>query len=293
MTIDSILKTATDEQLGLAVHDNLFALFRAMTALPGSQIEETSKLSRHLASPTNPMYKGVWGTNIAPDEVESAILETVDWFKLRGAPFFFWWTGPGTTPEDLGQQLIKHGMIDMEGQSHEMAPGIKSTAVGAPGMIADLSKMNETVLARVPQGFEMDDVQNETDLQDFKRVLIEGYDMPAAMAEGWVQSTHEFGIGKTPWRLVLGRLDGQPVATNIVLNGAGVVGVYGIAVSPSARAKGLGAAITLKPLLDARDQDGYDYAVLFSTEMGASVYKRIGFRMTDVRINRYLWRNQS
>ena len=151
--------------------------------------------------------------------------------------------------------------------------------------------MDQTILAKVPQEFEMKDVQNETDLQDFKRVFIEGYEMPSTMAEGWVQSAHEFGIGRTPWRLVLGRLNGQPVATNIILNGAGVVGVYGIAVIPSARGKGIGAAITLQPMLDARDQEGYNYAVLFSSEMGVPVYKRIGFRPTDVRINRYLWRS--
>ena len=291
MINDSILRNATDEQLALAVQTNLFALFRAMMALPDSQIEETDKLSRHFASPTNPMYKGVWGTNLAPDEVEAAIHDTIGWFKSRGAPFFFWWTGPNTKPDDIGKHLAANGLIDMEGQNKEMAPGIKSSAVGAPGMIADLIKMNEDVLQKVPPGFIITDVQNEKDLQDFKQVLIEGYDMPPTMADGWVQSAHEFGIGKTPWRLVLGRLNGQPVGTNIVLNGAGVVGVYGIAVSPSARGKGIGAAITLKPLLDARDKDGYKYAVLFSTEMGAPVYQRIGFRMTDVRINRYLWRN--
>jgi len=158
-------------------------------------------------------------------------------------------------------------------------------------MIADLHKMNESLLDKTPQGFEMNDVQNEKDLQDFKRVLIEGYDIPEPMADGWVQAAHEFGIGKTPWRMVLGRLNGEPVGTNIIFNGAGVVGVYGIAVPPSARGKGIGAAITLKPVLDARDKDGYNHAVLFSTEMGAPVYERIGFRMTDVRINRYLWRN--
>jgi hypothetical protein len=84
MTSNSILKNATDKQLGLAVQDNLFALFRAMTALPDSQIEETEKLSRHLASPMNPMYKGIWRTNLAPDEVEPAIHEVIDWFKSRG-----------------------------------------------------------------------------------------------------------------------------------------------------------------------------------------------------------------
>jgi len=238
------------------------------------------------------MYKGAWGTNLAPDEVESAIHESIDWFKSRGAPFFFWWTGPGTEPGNIGEHLTAHGFIDMEGQSDEIAGNIISTPAGAPGMIADLHKMNESVLEKVPNSFEMGDVQNEKDLLDFKRVIIDGYEIPEAMADGWLQSAREFGIGKTPWRLVLGRLNGEPVATHIVFNGAGVVGVYGIAVVPSARGKGIGAAITLKPLLEARDKEGYNHAVLFSTKMGAPVYERIGFHITDVRINRYLWRNQ-
>ena len=290
MNNDTILKDATDKQLGLAVEENLFALFRAMMALPDSQLEENPKFSRHLAFPTNPMYKGVWGTRLSPDEIEAAVKDNIAWFQSRNAPFFFWWTGPTTQPVNMGNHLTAHGLIDMETQSQEMAPGIRLKATGAPGMIANLQELNEAALEKVPAGFEIGDVQEEKDLQDFKRVLIEGYDMPPAMAEGWVQSTHGFGIGKTPWRMVLGRLNGEPVGTNIVLNGAGVVGVYGIAVSPSARGKGIGAAITLQPLLDARDREGYKYAVLFSTEMGAPVYQRIGFRLTDVRINRYLWR---
>jgi hypothetical protein len=127
--IDAMLKNANDEELGLAVQANLFALFRAMTALPDSQLEETEKLSRHLASPTNPMYKGAWGTNLASDEIEPAILETIDWFKSRNAPFFFWWTGPNTQPADIGKYLTAHGLMDMEGQTKEMANYIISTAI--------------------------------------------------------------------------------------------------------------------------------------------------------------------
>ena len=70
-----------------------------------------------------------------------------------------------------------------------------------------------------------------------------------------------------------------------------VVGVYGVAVTPPARGKGIGAAISLKPLLEARDRDGYHHAVLFATEVGVPVYQRIGFRLTGGYINRYLWRN--
>jgi GNAT superfamily N-acetyltransferase len=288
---DFVLKNASEEQLNLAVEENLFALFRAMATLPGSQIEEGEYLSRHLAPPTNPMYKGVWNTHLSTENADEKILETVAWFKSQEAPFFFWWTGPQTQPDDIGFKLTKHGLVDMEGQGQAITPGIKSTAIGAPGMVADLHRMNEAMLEKVPQAFEINDVQNETDLQDFKQVFIDGYEMPATMAEGWVQSAREFGIGKTPWRLVLGRLNGQPVATNIIVNGGGVSGVFGIAVVPSARGKGIGTAITLRPLLEARDREGYHYAVLFSSEMGTPVYERIGFRMTPTRINRYLWRN--
>lgn len=52
--------------------------------------------------------------------------------------------------------------------------------------------------------------------------------------------------------------------------------------------QGIGGAITLQPLLEARAL-GYRHAVLFSTEMGIRVYQRLGFRLTEALINRYLW----
>jgi GNAT superfamily N-acetyltransferase len=171
-----------------------------------------------------------------------------------------------------------------------MAPGIKMNQLGAPGMVADLQQMNEAALTQVPAGFTIEEVQDEAALYDFKRVIIEGYEIPEGMADGWIQAAKALGIGRTPWQLYLGRLNGDPVATHILFNGAGVAGVYGIATIPSARGKGIGGAITLKPLLAARDL-GYRYAVLFSSEMGIHAYERIGFRLCATRINRYLWRN--
>lgn len=72
----------------------------------------------------------------------------------------------------------------------------------------------------------------------------------------------------------------------------GVASVYAVGVVPAARGKGIGGTITLKPLLEAR-HEGSRYGVLFSTEMGQSVYERIGFHPTGTRTNRYLWRNAS
>ena len=288
---DKILIDPSPDELAAAVEENLFALFRAMATLPGSELVEGEKVSHHLASPSNPMYKGVWRTRLSPAEADGVIDETIAWFKRRNAPFFFWWTGIGTTPDDLGERLAAHGLMSMEAQMEHLAPGIKSTALGAPGMAADLQHVNEAALAQTPAGFTIEEVRDAAALYDFKRVLIEGYEVPERMAHGWVEAALGFGIGRTPWKMYLGRLNGEPVATNMLFNGGGVASVYGVATVPSARGKGIGGAITLKPLLEAREM-GYRHAVLFSTEMGLHAYERIGFRTCGMRLNRYLWRNQ-
>jgi ribosomal protein S18 acetylase RimI-like enzyme len=291
MVSETILTNPRTAELEAAVEENLFALFRAMVeVLPNSELVASDKLCYHLAFPSNPMFKGVWRTRLSADEVEEAIDQTLSWFKARDTPFIFWWTGPDTTPADLGERLVARGLLSMEGQMEEVATGMKQTALGAPGMVADLSRMNEAVLEQVPPDFTIEEVQDEAALLDFKRVFVETYEIPEWAGQAWVDATLQAGIGRTPWKMYLGRLHGEPVATNMLFNGGGVASVYAVATVPSARGQGIGGAITLKPLLEARAK-GYHYAVLFATEMGISVYKRLGFRLTQVRLNRYLWRN--
>ena len=292
MMQDSILTDATDRELGLAVFENLYALFRAMAKnLPEGKLLESETVSRHFTFPTNPMFKGVWKTHLSANEADAAIDEAIAWFKEQGAPYFFWWTGGDSSPYDLEERLAKHGMISMAEQTQELAKGILSTEQGSPCMVAELARMDESVLTQTPKDFLIHEIADEPGLYDFKKVFVETYEIPEWAGQAWVDATLKIGIGKTPWRVFVGYLNNEPVATNLLFNGAGVASVYAIATVPVARGKGIGAAITLKPLLEARDQLGYQYAVLFSTEMGIPVYRRIGFRLTDIRINRYLWRN--
>lgn len=291
MTVSQTLKTT--EQLLAATEDNLADLFRAMaTALPGGELEESAEFGRHHTFPTNPMFKGVWLTRLGADQVDAAVDDNIAWFQARRAPYAFWWTGPGTAPPDLGARLTARGFIDMAEQQKELAPGIVQTAAGAPIMVADLDAMNEAALTELPAGFTIDEVADATALLAFKQVFVETYAIPDWAGQAWVDATTRIGIGRTPWRIFVGRLDGRPVATSMVYNGGGVASIYAVASVAAVRGRGIGGAITLQPLLDAR-RDGYRQAVLFSTEMGVRAYERIGFRLTDGRINRYLWRNDA
>lgn len=289
MAIDEVLLNPTDAELGVAVEENLFALFRAMATLLGGELVEDGGLSLHCAFPTNPMFKGAWAPRLESDQLDAALDRAIEWLEERDAPFAFFWTGPTTSPADLGKHLAARGMPSMEEQA--VAPGLKAQAKGAPGMALDLDEADEEILEKVPEGFTIAEVRDEGMLARFKEVLLACYGMPEFAAQAWVDATLAIGIGQTPWRLYLGLLGSEPVATNLVFNGGGVAGVYAVGTVPEARGKGIGGAITLAPLLEAREA-GYRHAVLFSSEMGVRAYERIGFRLVDAWIDRYMWRRE-
>ena len=286
----TLLLEATEKDLADAVQQNLFDLFRSMARLlPQGECEEGATFCRHFSFPTNPMFKGVWRTRLPEGDVDRTIEETIAWFGERQAPYFFWWTGPGTEPANLGARLMDHGLLDMAEQQATLAAGLHQTALGAPTMALDLTRVDAALVSAVPPGFVIDEVRSDADLADFKQVFVEAYAIPEWAGQAWVDATRSIGTGSTPWRMFVGRLDGRPVATNMLFCGGGVASVYAVATVADARGKGIGGALTLAPLVEAH-RDGYRHAVLFSTEMGVGAYRRIGFRELPGRINRYLWR---
>jgi GNAT superfamily N-acetyltransferase len=140
--------------------------------------------------------------------------------------------------------------------------------------------------------FNIMEATGQKSLGDWRDVFTEAYETPVAAGQAWVDATLSIEPDTVPWRLFVGYLDHQPVSTSMLFHGAGVAGIYAVGTIPRERNKGIGAAITLKPLLEARQQ-GYHFAVLFSSRMGNSVYKRVGFREVACKIGVYVMeRNQ-
>jgi GNAT superfamily N-acetyltransferase len=273
MTTDTILKNARAEELANAVEENVVAMFRDMARVLKGEIEETPQLGRYHAAPASPIFKGAFHANLSADEADSTIDETVEWFKRRNAPFFFWWTGQDTQPADLGERLVAHGFSAFEKE--------------APAMAADINKLNWDNPR--PAELQLKSIENDGQLLQWKQVFLDAFGIPEFAGQAWVDATRAVGIGQTPWHLLLGTLNDQPVCCGLLYCGAGVAGLIGLGTLPQYRKRGIGSAMQLERLRIAREL-GYQYAVLFASEMGYSPYLKLGFQDTGKRISRYLWR---
>ena len=82
-------------------------------------------------------------------------------------------------------------------------------------------------------------------------------------------------LDETTW--YVGRVGGEIVATAIGITVDGVTGVFNVATAPEHRGRGHGAALTAHVAREGFDR-GATLAYLQSSQMGHSVYRRLGFR---------------
>jgi predicted GNAT family acetyltransferase len=91
------------------------------------------------------------------------------------------------------------------------------------------------------------------------------------------------------FRTYLALLNGKPVGTSQLFLSEGVAGIYNVTCLPEARGQGIGSAVTLTPLLKAREM-GYRIGTLQASKLGYSVYRRLGFQDFG-NLSLYLWEN--
>ena len=256
--MSEILTDLSKPSLIHAIHANLTTYFRQLDFSPAIKFEKSDGLCRWHSKVPHPWFNGVLSSRPAKSADGQYVDDVFSFFKSHGVSMITWWLEPDVPRESWEAILVPHGFHFTE---------------DTPGMAAELSKLNEDI--KSPAGLEIRTVSNEADLMTWSKIFNVGYGFP----EGWIPLVYEFtaGLGlDLPVRNYLASLDGKIVATSTLFCGAGAAGIYCVATLPEARGKGIGAAITLKPLQDARDL-GYRVGVLQSSEMGYNVYKKLGF----------------
>jgi hypothetical protein len=117
------------------------------------------------------------------------------------------------------------------------------------------------------------------------------------MLEAWIQISAE-GFGGGDYQNFyeayarLGYLDGRPVTSSTLLLAGGIASIYDVSTPLTLRRQGFGSAITWAMMQEARKR-GYEYAWIWSSPMGKSVYSKLGFVAADFGIREYQWHRRS
>ena len=134
-----------------------------------------------------------------------------------------------------------------------------------------------------PEDHEIRLVADLAGLVDHRRTAAAGFGMSDALM---AMTIHDGLLERADCAIYVGYSDGAPVTTGLALRTGRTIGVYNIATIEAARRRGLGSVMTARITADGR-ANGCDVAILQASDMGLSVYERLGYR-TVVEYDSYV-----
>ena len=133
-----------------------------------------------------------------------------------------------------------------------------------------------------PSDLTVSRVDTPSELAMFARLLAGLADPPdPSVLQFFSRAASCLLAADCPIRCYLGRRGGSPVATAEVTLADGVAGVYNVSTVTAERGQGIGTAMTVLPLAEAR-RDGAEFAILQAAEGAQGVYARVGFTRVGV-----------
>ena len=257
--------------MAAAIEANLCSLFRQLKAWPRVELYDTSACCWTLSHLPFPLFNSVVGARFDAGRIDEAIEARIRDCTDRNVPML-WWTGPSSTPPDLGERLERRGFL--------LEP--------AQGMAGDV----HYITAQPSQMLiDVEPVCDQARLATWSKVLCQAFGAPPAFGEAFADLALAIGLGRaSPFRHFLGWLNGEPIATCSLFFGDGVAGIYDVGTLPERRHRGVGAAITRAAIAEAA-ACGYRMAILHSSALGTNMYRGIGFEPV-CRIGQYVWAPQ-
>ena len=231
-------------QLVKAIEANFYDFWEYVGRSPLVDLCVDSDMIRFTTEVPSPICNMVLRASLSKNDIDTRIDNTVAHFQSRGMPIR-WFTSPSTRPVDLGNALAAHGFAHLG---------------YVTGMAVNLLELNEELSA--PSDLTIEHVRDVHLLGKMMQTLAIGYGIPVSVGNLFVDIFSQ---------------NEKPVACSSLFLSAGVAGIFVVATVEQARGQGIGSALTLIPLLEAREL-GYKIGVLGSSEMGSGVYRRLGFR---------------
>jgi GNAT superfamily N-acetyltransferase len=211
-------------------------------------------------------------TKLPPDRADELIENTLAHFRSMNIRKLSWLAHDGVPSVEINRVLLGHGLTFKESFATEMA--------------VDLSVLPEELPAH--PGLRIVPVVDGNALRQWIHVASIGFRISEKFEKVW----YDFFVDTVfdgQFQTYLALLNGKPVGTSQLFLSEGVAGIYNVTCIPEVRGQGIGSAITLAPLLKAREL-GYRIGILQASQRGYGVYRRLGFQDFG-KLSLYLWEN--
>ncbi len=243
----SMLDDLSDSRVTAAIEQNNIDLFLFAAAMGRKTILREEDFTGVIGKPWWPNY--LVEPRFRDETLESRIHRIREEIEQRKLPPLLKF-GPKAEPKNLRAHLLSNGFVAMDHNPPGMAMRLDAMKGGHP----------------VPDDLRIGRVSDDRALREWLSffTLFE-----FQMFRVLIQSPMV--------KLYVGRIDGEPVGVSMMFLSSGVGGLYQVEVSSEHRRQGIGTAMTLAPMEDAR-QLGYRIGVLQASKMGEPVSRRIGFK---------------
>ena len=270
ITMDISLHTDIPSRIKLAIEENLFSLVLERNTWTKGEVHDDPDMIWSRSDFPYPFFNIILRPKIKSDHVEETLEKVVSRYHDLNVPIF-WLIGPETKPNSLGKHLSNYGFKRL-GE--------------APGMAIDLSLLNKEI--QYPLDLRISVIENQSTLDNWAQIWGLVFNATQEYTLAFVELA-KFLVFDSPCDCVLyiGTLKNDPVAISMAYFGAGVAGIYNVGTIPSYRGNGIGTAMTVFSLLDAKNR-GYHLSTLHSSDLGLSVYKKIGF-YEFCKIEHFIW----
>jgi len=211
-------------------------------------------------------------SQLPTEGVDDLIESTLAHFRSMNIRKLSWLAHDGVPSVEINRVLLGHGLTFKESFATEMA--------------VDLSVLPEELPAH--PGLRIVPVVDGNALRQWIHVASIGFRISEKFEKVW----YDFFVDTVfdgQFQTYLALLNGKPVGTSQLFLSEGVAGIYNVTCIPEVRGQGIGSAITLAPLLKAREL-GYRIGILQASQRGHGVYRRLGFQDFG-ELSLYLWEN--
>ena len=267
------------------VQENLIAYYRLFAGLPGMLMKDDAEtfwfLSRKPA-PGDMVLRARWAGE--GERIEARIdslfaqigqhRDRIDWFVF-----------PGDLPPDLNSRLERRGMPGGPGGNWLWAD---LASLGDSPIAPGVAPIAPGVAPSAPGGFHIAQVRDDRQMAEWIRVSELGFEHEELRDYYAAYTRH--GYGPQAYSLhYIGDLDDNPVTSGTLLEAGGCASIYDLSTPPAYRRQGFGSLL-MRALMDEIRSRGYPDTWIWSSNIGKSVYQKLGYIECDFGLREHTWK---